>query len=79
MAFRDEWPQLPDRSDYNGRSLLSLLRSGNSPFRGAWDIDLLVEEIEQSLDTKVVDILFVYNGSNNYVSRAHSLGCFRCH
>lgn len=48
--------------------LLSLVRGGNSPFHGVWDVNLLIQEIEENLDTQVVNIPQVYNGSNNYVS-----------
>lgn len=70
MSFRDDWPQMPDGSDLDGKHLLTLVRSGNSPFHGVWDVNLLIKEIEKNLDTKVVDIPELYNGSgsNNYVS-----------
>lgn len=68
MSADDDWPQMPDGSDFDGKQLLALVRSGNSPFHGAWDINLLIQEIEENLDTQVVDIPKLYNGSNNYVS-----------
>ncbi|KFY95009.1 hypothetical protein V498_03581 [Pseudogymnoascus sp. VKM F-4517 (FW-2822)] len=66
MGFRDDWPQMPDGSDFDGKQLLTLVRGGNSPFHGVWDVNLLIQEIEENLDTQVVDIPQVYNGSNNY-------------
>ena len=56
MSFRDEWPKMPDGEEYNGKELLSLVRSGNSPFAGVWDIELLIGEFHENLDTKVIDI-----------------------
>jgi len=68
MAFRDDWPKMPDGSDFDGQQLLPLVRNGNSPFHGVWDVNLLIREIEQNLGTKVIDIPATYKGSNNYVS-----------
>ena len=59
---------MPDGRDFDGQHLLSLVRSGNSPFQDTWDVNLLVQEIEENLCAKVVDIPCVSNGSNNYVS-----------
>ena len=67
MSFRDDWPKMPEGNDFDSRQLLTLVRSGNSPFQGVWDVNLLIQEIEENLDTQVVDIPIVYNGSNNYV------------
>lgn len=66
--FRDDWPKMPDGSDFDGQHLLSLVRSGNSPFHDVWDVNLLVREIEENLGVQVIDIPRTYNGSNNYVS-----------
>jgi hypothetical protein len=68
MPFRDDWPKMPDGSDFDGRSLISLVHSDNSPFDDKWDVDLLIHEIEDNLSAKVVDIPRVSKGSNNYVS-----------
>ena len=68
MSFRDDWPKMPDNSDFDGKQLLSLVRSGNSPFRGVWDINLLIREIEMNLNAHVIDIPVISKGSNNYVS-----------
>lgn len=62
LSFRDDWP-----TDFDGQNLLTLTRTGRSPFQGIWDVNLLIREIEENLDTEVIDIPFVYNGSNNYV------------
>ncbi|KIH93666.1 hypothetical protein SPBR_04244 [Sporothrix brasiliensis 5110] len=57
---------MPDGTDFDGKKLFSLIRSGGSPFDGAWDVHRLIDEIEENLGTEVIDIPFVYNGSNNY-------------
>ena len=68
MAFRDDWPKMQDGIDYDGKQLLTLVRSGNSPFHGVWDVNLLIREVEENLCTEVIDIPVVYKGSNNYAS-----------
>lgn len=68
MYGHDEWPKMPDGNDFDGKQLLTLVRSGNSPFHGLWDVNLLIREIEEHLDAHVIDIPFIYKGSNNYVS-----------
>ncbi|KND89198.1 hypothetical protein TOPH_06185, partial [Tolypocladium ophioglossoides CBS 100239] len=64
--YRDDWPKMQDSSDFDGRQTLTLARSGRSPFRKEWDVMLLVREIEENLHSQVVEIPFVYHGSNNY-------------
>ena len=66
--YDDPWPKMSDGEDFDGKQLLRLVRSGNSPFNGAWDVYLLIREIEVNLDTQVTDIPIVSKGSNNYVS-----------
>lgn len=66
MGFRDDWPKMPDGRDFDGQQLLTLVRSGNSPFHGVWDVNLLIREIEENVGAQVVDIPAVYKGSNNY-------------
>lgn len=66
MYLCDDWPQMPDSSDFDGEHLLTLVRSGNSPFHGIWDVNLLIREIEDSLATQVIDIPLLSKGSNNY-------------
>jgi hypothetical protein len=68
MAFRDHWPKMQDGIDFDGKQLLTLVRSGNSPFHGVWDVNLLIREIEENLCTEVIDIPVVNKGSNNYAS-----------
>lgn len=68
MSVRDEWPQMTDGSDFDDKELLTLIRSGNSPFHGVWDVNLLLREIEENLGGQVSDIPVVSSGSNNYVS-----------
>ena len=67
MAFRDDWPKMQNGIDFHGKQLLTLVRSGNSPFHGVWDVNLLIREVEKNLGTQVVDIPIIYKGSNNYV------------
>jgi hypothetical protein len=68
MSFRDDWPKMPDGSDFDGKQLLTLIRSDNSPFYGVWDVNLLIREVEENLGAQVIDIPIIYKGSNNYVS-----------
>lgn len=68
MYICDDWPQVSDGSDFDGEQLLTLVRSGNSPFRGVWDVNLLIREVEENLGGQVIDIPAVSRGSNNYVS-----------
>jgi hypothetical protein len=68
MYIEDDWPKMADGSDFDGKQLLTLVRSGNSPFHGVWDVNLLIREIEENLDTQVIDIPVFSKGSNNYVS-----------
>lgn len=68
MNWRDEWPSGPDGKQYDGKHLLDLVRNDNSPFRGVWDVKLLIQEIEEDLNTRVIDIPIVERGPNNYVS-----------
>ena len=64
----DAWPKMPDGNDFDGKQLLNLVRSGNSPFHGLWDVNLLIREVEENLDAHVIDIPVISHGSNNYVS-----------
>jgi len=66
MYYDDDWPNMPDGSDFNGKQLLTLVHNGKSPF--PWNVNLLIQEIEENLNTQVVDIPYVNQGSNNYVS-----------
>ena len=68
MYWRDEWPSPADGHAYDGRGLLQLLRRGECPFKNLWDVNLLIEEIEEKLGIKLIDIPMVDKGSNNYVS-----------
>lgn len=67
MCWRDEWPSGPDGDLYDGKQLMELVRSDNSPFRRVWDVKLLIQEIEEKLNTQVIDIPIVDKGSNNFV------------
>ncbi len=66
--IRDDWPKMPDNPDYDGKSLLALVRAGNSPFKHVYDVHLLIQEVEKMMGTRVLDIPLVTKGSNNYVS-----------
>jgi len=57
---------MPDGSKFDGKHLLSLVRGGDSPF--GWGLNLLIRDIEDNIDTQVVDILVLTKGSNKYVS-----------
>jgi len=67
MSFRDDWPVMQDGSEYDGKQLFSLVRNNESPFAGLWDVKQLIEEVEENLNVKVIDIPSVTMGSNNYV------------
>ena len=54
----DDWPKMPDGIDFDGKQLLTLVRRGNSPFHGVWDVNQLIREVEQNLCTKVIDMTF---------------------
>ena len=68
MSFRDDSPEMPDGSTFDGKQLLTLVRSGNSPMSRVWDVNLLIREIEDVLGSEVIDIPTVTKGANNYVS-----------
>ncbi len=74
--YRDEWPKMSNGSSFDGKQLLNLVRSGNSPFHGAWDVKLLIREVEEVLGTQVLDIPNVSKGSNSYVSLSTILLAF---
>lgn len=58
---------MPDGTRWNGKNLLKLVHSGNSPFRNVWDVKLLLREVETQTQSRIVDIPMVYGGANNYV------------
>ena len=68
MYYCDEWPKIPDGNDFDSKQLLSLVRSGNSPFKGLWNVNLLIREIEENLNTQVIEMPVISMGSNNHVS-----------
>lgn len=57
---------MPDGTPYDGKNLLDLVRTGQSPFDGVWDAKLLIQEIEDKLNTRITGIPAVSKGSNNY-------------
>ena len=66
--FHDKWPWMPDGSAWDGTDLLSLARGDQRPFANRWDVNLLFQELEERLGSKVVDVPAVDKGSNKYVS-----------
>lgn len=68
MGWRDEWPSGPDGNQYDGKQLMDLIHNDKNPFHGVWDVKLLIQEIEEKLDTQVTDIPVIDKGSNNYVN-----------
>ncbi|KAI0405976.1 hypothetical protein F4802DRAFT_596649 [Xylaria palmicola] len=66
MPFRGHRPKMPDSRDFDGRHLLTLVRSDNSPFHDTWDVNLLIQEVEENLCARAIDIPCVPSGSNNY-------------
>jgi hypothetical protein len=66
MKSDDVWPKMPDGTDFDGKQLFTLVRNGQSPFRG-WDVNLLIRETEENLKTEVIDIPVVSKGCNSYV------------
>lgn len=68
MPSRDDWPKMPDGYDFDGRHLLTLVRYGSSPFDNEWDVNLLIQEMEDKFLALVVDIPQVSKGYNHYVS-----------
>lgn len=68
MSWRDDWPSGPDGSPYDGKKLMELVFSNQSPPRGLWNVRQLLQEIEENLNIKVIDIPIVNRGSNKYVS-----------
>ena len=62
LEWRDEWPD-----DFDGTGLLEKLRQRQTTFR--FDVQNLLHEIEGRLGAKIVDILVVMEGSNNFLSR----------
>jgi hypothetical protein len=56
MSLQDGWPKMPGGSHFDGKQLLTLVRSGNCPLHGVWDVNLLTREIEENLAAQVIDI-----------------------
>lgn len=55
MGWRDDWPSMSDGSEYDSKQLDTLVFNGNSPFQGAWDVNLLIQEIEKRTYTQVTE------------------------
>ncbi|KAH7405682.1 3-hydroxybutyryl-CoA dehydratase [Phaeosphaeria sp. MPI-PUGE-AT-0046c] len=66
MGWRDDWPLTADGHAYDGQNLFRMAQRGKSPFSGAWDVNLLIKEIEENLQVRIIDLPFVDKGSNNY-------------
>lgn len=67
MYVDGDWPKMLAGSEFDGNQLLALVRSGNSPSHGVWDVKLLIREIDEHLDAQVIDIPDIFTGSNKYV------------
>ncbi|KAL4967703.1 uncharacterized protein BDV14DRAFT_169029 [Aspergillus stella-maris] len=63
MYLRDNWPNTPDGTPYNGKNLLKLVIDKKSPFDELWDVRQLLAEIERNLRARIVDIPIVVRGS----------------
>ncbi|KAI4922783.1 hypothetical protein J4E90_001217 [Alternaria incomplexa] len=66
MGWRDEWPVGSNGEEYDGKQILTLVRDNASPFRDVWNVQLLIDEIEEKLQVEVTDIPTIDKGSNNY-------------
>lgn len=51
----DDWPLVPDGSEWDGKNLLDFVRKNISPFGKIWDVSLLLREVESKLHAEVVD------------------------
>lgn len=69
----DDWPSMPDGTEWDGKNLFELLREGKSPLKHVWDANLLLQEVETRFQAQVVDIPQVHYGANNYVSSSHAV------
>jgi len=67
MGWCDEWPVGLNGEEYDGKHFLTLARDNASPFKDVWNVQLLIDEIEEKLQVKVIDIPTIDKGSNNYV------------
>jgi hypothetical protein len=70
MYYCDDWPRKVDGNEYGYDEMIVLLRSGGNPFKGQWDVQQLTNKVEQHVNTRVVGIQHIINGTNSYVSRA---------
>ncbi|KAI4632831.1 hypothetical protein J4E80_000189 [Alternaria sp. BMP 0032] len=66
MPWRDEWPVELNGEEYDGKHILTLVRDNASPFKDVWNVQSLIDEIEEKLQVKVTDIPTIDKGSNNY-------------
>lgn len=66
--YEELWPQMPDGSPWDGLNLLSLVRSGASPFEDVFDVNLLIQEVEEATQAQIVDVPEVIEGISHYVS-----------
>ncbi|KAI4643656.1 hypothetical protein J4E93_006668 [Alternaria ventricosa] len=71
MPWRDEWPVGLNGEEYDGKHILTLVRDNASPFKDVWNVQLLIDEIEEKLQVEVTDIPTIDKGSNNYVRGFH--------
>ncbi|OAQ89478.1 hypothetical protein VFPFJ_05889 [Purpureocillium lilacinum] len=66
----DPWPTSTDGTEWDGRGLLGLVQQGldpfGNPFRGKLDTRALFVEIEQCLESTIVDIPLVSYGAHYF-------------
>ncbi|KAJ3979489.1 hypothetical protein F5890DRAFT_1636730 [Lentinula detonsa] len=68
IYVQDSWPRdASQHSEWDGKDIWTLNAKGLSPVRNHWNLQLLIDEVEQQLKTSVADINipFVSNRSNN--------------
>jgi hypothetical protein len=58
---------MADGEHCNRKRVMNLAKSERSPFEGASDVKLLIQEVEHKLKVKVIDIPVIDKGSNNHV------------
>jgi hypothetical protein len=64
MSTEDsDWPCYPDdNTPYDGKELFTLLQEGKDPFKARWSVQQLLQEVEENLNVKIVDIPIVHDG-----------------
>lgn len=62
------WPTMPDGSEFDGRNLLQLHAKHENPF--AFNLQALLNEVEETLVLQIMDISMVGSGANRLVCLA---------